>query len=371
MVENSFKQLTEDIKEVRNEGDFNEINLKELRTKLNELEQQLNQPADICLKEDSSLIHKITVVKKLSYVEPFSIPKNAQWQQQGTTVGGGNGKGSQLNQLAHPWRVCMDDEQNIYVADSENHRIIKWKKGAISGEVVAGGNEGGNRSDQLNYPSNVILDKINDSLIVADRNNRRVVRWPRQNGTNGEIIITDVDCWGLAMDRHGYLYVVDTIKSEVKRWKIGDKDGVVVAGGNGPGNRLDQLNKPVNIYVDENESFYVSDYENHRVMKWVKGAKAGTVVAGGWGSGNSLKQLYHPYGISIDHFNTLYVADYYNHRVMRWFEGASEGDVIVGGNGKGKQANELYHSSDLSFDRQNNLYIVDLMNARVQKFSIL
>ena len=31
----------------------------------------------------------------------------------------------------------------------------------------------------------------------------------RRNGTNGQIIISDIDCWGLTMDNNGDLYVSD------------------------------------------------------------------------------------------------------------------------------------------------------------------
>ena len=82
------------------------------------------------------------------------------------------------------------------------------------------------------------------------------------------------------MDNDGYLYVSDSEKHEVRRWKVGEKDGTLVAGGNGRGNRFDQLNKPLNILVDEDQSVYVCDHGNYRVMKWLKGTREGSVVAG-------------------------------------------------------------------------------------------
>ncbi len=111
------------------------------------------------------------------------------WKQDGTTTAGGHGNGNQLNQLYYPYDVFIDDDQTIYVADTSNHRIVEWKKNAINGQIVAGGNEKGNRNDQLNNPSKVIIDKENDSLIICDWSNRRVVRWPRRNGQSGETLI--------------------------------------------------------------------------------------------------------------------------------------------------------------------------------------
>ncbi|CAF3514442.1 unnamed protein product, partial [Rotaria socialis] len=99
-------------------------------------------------------------------------------------------------------------------------------------------------------------------------------------------------------------------------------------------------------------------------------AKEGIVVAGGQGYGNALAQLNGPNGIFVDTLGTLYVADYENHRVMRWTQGAKQGTVIVGGNGSGKGANQFSGPWGLSFDRNGNLYVADASNNRVQRFSI-
>lgn len=198
------------------------------------------------------------------------IGVNAQWKQNGMTIAGGNEKGAGLNQLKNPWGIFVDDDQTVYIADTWNHRIVEWKCGAINGLVAAGGNGPGNRTDQLKEPNDVVVDKESDSLIISDRGNSRVVRWPRCNGTSGKTIISGVSCAGLAMDNDSYLYVSDSTKHEVRRWKIGDTSGTVVAGGNGQGNRPDQLNAPIYIFVDQAYSVYVSDEDNHRVMKWKK-----------------------------------------------------------------------------------------------------
>jgi len=295
---------------------------------------------------------------------------SARWIQNGITVAGVNGYGNGLNQLCSPWSVYVDEDQTIYVADYANHRIVEWKTGATSGQVVAGGNGPGDRNDQLNGPVNVIVDKQNDCLFICDRGNRRVVRWPRQNGASGETIIANVDCWDLTMDNDGYLYVSDKSKHEVRRWKIGDKNGIVVAGVNGAGNRLDQIHHPSFIFVEQNHSVYVSDWNNHRIMKWMKGAKEGIVIAGGQGQGNGLTQLFLPRGVIVDQLGTVYVADYSNNRVMRWLKGAGEASVVVGENGSGGQSHQLNNPTGLSFDRQNNLYVVEYFNHRVQKFNV-
>ncbi|CAF3985872.1 unnamed protein product, partial [Rotaria sordida] len=214
--------------------------------------------------------------------------------------------------------------------------------GDKNGQVVAGGNGNGNRLDQLNYPINVLIDKETDSLIICDRWNRRVVRWSRHSGTTqGEILIDNIKCCGLAMDDQRYLYISDTDKHEVRRYQIGDKNGTIVAGGNGKGAGLNKLNSPTYIFVDQQQTVYVSDRGNHRVMKWNKGAKEGIVVAGGQGQGKALTQLSYPHGLFVDTLGTIYVADTVNDRVMGWPKGAEQGTVIVGGNGEGAGANQF------------------------------
>ncbi|CAF1949320.1 unnamed protein product [Rotaria magnacalcarata] len=153
------------------------------------------------------------------------------------------------------------------------------------------------------------------------------------------------------MDEQRYLYVSDWKKHEVRRYQLGEKNGTLVAGGNGRGNGLNQLNYPTYLFVDRQQNVYVSDNENHRVMKWVEGAKEGIVIAGGQGEGDALTQLYYPLGLFVDTLGTLYVADQGNDRVMRWTQGAKQGTVIVGGNGPGAGANQFNVPVGLSFDR--------------------
>ena len=288
----------------------------------------------------------------------------------GACLVGRNGQGNGNNQLSYPCGLYIDDDQTIYIADHSNHRIIEWKWNATSGQVVAGGNTKGNEDHQLSYPTDVIVDKERDNLIICDRGNRRVVRWPRRNGTSGETIISNIDCFGLTMDENGSLYIIDSGKHEVRRYRRGESQGTVVAGGNGKGNRLDQLSYPEYVFVDRDHSVYVSDCENHRVMKWMEGAKEGIVVAGGQGKGNSLRQLSYPEGVVVDHLGTVYVADFRNARIMGWMKGATQGNIIVGGNGRGEKSNQLNGPIGLSFDRHGNLYVVDNGNQRVQKFNI-
>ncbi|CAF4367301.1 unnamed protein product [Rotaria magnacalcarata] len=191
----------------------------------------------------------------------LNISANAKWAQNGVTGAGGHGRGDAINQLNSPYGLFVDDDQTVVIADSGNNRIIQWKNGdATNGQVVAGGTGKGNGLNQLSGLTDVLTDKETDSLIICDRWNRRV---------------------GLAMDERRYLYVSDYVKYEVRLYQLGEKNGTLVAGGNGKGDDLNQLNRPTYLFFDRDHSVYVSDNNNHRLMKRVKGAKEGIVVTGG------------------------------------------------------------------------------------------
>ena len=103
----------------------------------------------------------------------INVRPNARWKQNGITIAGGNGQGNEINQLSNPLGLYVDDDENVYVADQSNHRIVKWNSGATSGQVVAGGNQQGSGAHQLYDPFDVIIDKERDSLIQGGKSGIR------------------------------------------------------------------------------------------------------------------------------------------------------------------------------------------------------
>ncbi|CAF0818433.1 unnamed protein product [Adineta ricciae] len=370
----NLERLTDQLNNIRRENDFNEIDLSQFNDKLKQLQQELSKPSTISIQKDqSAFISKISVVVSTEAdIAMLNLTNNSKWKQNGNIIAGTSAPGNQPNQLYDPRGIFVhgEDCQMIFVADLGNHRVMEWKCGETHGEIVAGGNGQGNRMEQLDRPTNVIVDKTDESLIICDWGNSRVVRWSRRNPGDLQAIIFNIDCCGLAMDYNGDLYVSDLVKNEVRRWKEGDTNGVLVAGGNGEGDNLNQLNYPSYIFVDDDYSVYVSDTLNHRVVKWTKCAREGVVVAGGQGQGNSLSQLSCPMGVLVDYLGNVYVADFYNHRVMRWAPGASKGQIVIGGNGQGTQPDQLNGPTGLSMDHQGNLYVVNRGNHQVQKFDL-
>ncbi|CAF1402643.1 unnamed protein product [Adineta steineri] len=339
----------------------------------NSSDNSCSQPNTTCVQHpecnDLPVCYPFTMTDQ-SICPPMKNKTNLEWKQNGITVAGGNGPGKELNQLNRPRGILIDEKKNIFIADGDNNRIVEWKYNATEGQIIAGGNGQGNQMDQLSLPTDVVINQQDHSIIIANNGNNRVIQWTNQTQ---QILIQNIDCRGFAIDKNGFLYVSDGVKNEVRRWKMGEynNEGIVVAGGNGKGDKLNQLDSPNFVFVDEDQSVYVSDIFNHRVMKWRKDAKEGIIVAGGNGPGGNLNQLSSPMAVIVDDFGQIYVADCDNHRVMRWCEGKEEGEIVVGRNGQGNQSDQLNIPASLSFDDEGNLYVADAINSRIQKFELI
>jgi sugar lactone lactonase YvrE len=61
----------------------------------------------------------------------------------------------------------------VYVLDSDNHRAMRWFKGSKSGSVIIGGQDSGNGIAQLLFPDDLTFDR-QENLYVADFDNHRV-----------------------------------------------------------------------------------------------------------------------------------------------------------------------------------------------------
>lgn len=154
------------------------------------------------------------------------VAKRQFGKTQRVVVIGGNGTGSQLNQLNSPRHIVVDRNRSVYVADMYNHRVMKLVNGANEGIIVAGGNGEGSSLSQLAGPHGIAIDKF-ENVYVADRFNHRIMRWPK-----------------------------------------GARQGQILIGGLGAGSQPNQLNDPIGLAFDRDGNMFVSDWVNHRVQKF-------------------------------------------------------------------------------------------------------
>lgn len=135
----------------------------------------LRNPSSSFLDENNSLLYIADVFNHR--IQRFSL--NASLPLVGTTVAGGNGAGSGSHQLNTPYGVWVSTKGFIYIADSNNHRIQRWRPGDTSGVTIAGdpnGNFGANAT-MLRNPYRLTANANETLLYVSDGINRRVQRF--------------------------------------------------------------------------------------------------------------------------------------------------------------------------------------------------
>jgi sugar lactone lactonase YvrE len=170
------------------------------------------------------------------------------------------------------------------------------------------------------------------------------------------------------LDKDGAIYFSDGDNHRVMKYDTTTATFTVVAGGNGQGNALNQLNVPYGIFVDAAKNVFVADHNNHRVVRWAPGATAGVVVAGNGTQGSGVNQLNGPVDVALDNINRVYVSEIQGHRVTRWAT-SSLGVVVAGQGGPGSGLNQLNNPYNLFFGSNNDLYISDYSNNRVVKYA--
>jgi streptogramin lyase len=175
--------------------------------------------------------------------------------------------GSGEGQLMYPVDTAVDSLRNIYVVDSENHRIQKFNS---EGVFIAHWGSFGTGDGQFKYPFGAAVD-ASGNVYVADYGNDRIQKF----NSEGAFITK----WG----------------------SYGTGDG--------------EFNNPFGITADASGDVYVSDSYNHRIQKFNSG---GGFIAqwGSYGTGDG--QFKYPDGVAVDLWGYVYVIDYGNHRIQKF-----------------------------------------------------
>jgi|GEM_PF-3243958 len=248
----------------------------------------------------------------------------------GTTVAGGNWNGSGSLQLNEPTGVIVDASGNVYVADMKNNRIQRWAAGAVGGDTAAGGlpdYQGGQSAKKLKRPHGFFVTTLGD-MYIADTDNHRIQKWVK--GANEATTVAGGNEQGDAanqlnsphgvyVDTSGNIYVADTKNNRIQKWTPEATEGTTVAGGNDTGGDANQLDTPTGVFVNTTGSVYIADTNNHRIQRWAPGATKGITVAGGHGQGDADNQLNTPTGVFVNATGSVYIADKVNHRIQKYY----------------------------------------------------
>ena len=278
-----------------------------------------------------------------------------------TVAGGGVGDGGMAAdaRLNIPVGVSMDGLGNLYIADTNNHRIRKVdaETGIIT-TVAGNGTEGFSGDDgpateaSLKNPFGIFVD-IAGNLYIADSNNQRIRKVDASSG------------------------IITTVAG----------DGEFGFTGDGVPATETSLFWPTGIFVDGLGNLYIAEPSGYRIRKVDASSGIITTVAGdgfhddadwrgrfsGDGGPATEASLFWPTGIFVDGAGNLYVADAFNVRIRKV-------DVLgiittVAGNGTsafsgdGGQATEASFglTYDVFVDGVGDLYIPDLGNHRIRK----
>ncbi|UJR17481.1 hypothetical protein I4U23_004376 [Adineta vaga] len=154
-----------------------------------------------------------------------------QFGKSGSFTLDSNGNGTQ--HLFKPQDIVLDESEGVYyVADTFNHRVLRFSFGSTNGTIVAGGNSAGIGPTQLNGPCGIYLSKKNQTLYIADTTNNRIVRWclgcsegitiaGACDGTAGNSPFLLKSPTTVTMDNdEKYLYVADRSNNRIQRFEI-------------------------------------------------------------------------------------------------------------------------------------------------------
>ena len=225
--------------------------------------------------------------------------------------------------------ISLDLRRNIYILDATNYRVTKWAPGAVTGVVVAGDGNPGDSLRELDSPYGMFVE-FNSSIIwIADTFNHRIVKWQSPLSSIGIFVCGS---YGSEADQFSYpsglfvdtlasntLYVADTDNHRIQLWLPGATSGTTIAGQTGVcGPALDQLCSPSGLTKDGHGYIYVADSSNNRIMKWMIGSTSGMIVAGDATYGVLPNQLNKPYNVKLDANGALIVVDTQNSRIQKF-----------------------------------------------------
>jgi sugar lactone lactonase YvrE len=260
-------------------------------------------------------------------------------------------------QLDSPAGLALDSAGDLFIADSHNHRIREVSSATGTITTIAGtgapgfsGDGGPATAAQLDLPTALALD-ASENLYVADSNNHRVRRITASAGAiatvagngieafagdNGPATSASIDSPnGLALDSAGNLYIADTHNGRLRRVSaatglISTVAGAGVVGGNvqsfggdnGPATSAG-LALPRGLTLDSAGNLYFADSANHRIRR-ISPTGTITTVAGqgtetfaGDNAPAVSASLDSPQSVAISPAGLLTLADTANQRIRQ------------------------------------------------------
>ncbi len=360
---------------------------------------QLDTPQSVALDSSGNLFIADTWNNRIRKVD--ATTKNISTVAGNGTAGfGGDDGAATAAQLDSPQSVAVDSSGNLFIADTDNHRIRKVDAATGFISTVAGDGTFGFSGDgaaataaQLNLPLGVAVD-ASGNLFIADTDNHRIRKVDAATGVistvagggsgdGGAATAAQLNLpLGVAVDASGNLFIAEYNNQRIR--KI-DTDGNIstVAGngthgfsGDGVAAVWAQLDSPSGVAVDSSGNLFIADY-NNRIRKVGTDGNISTVAGtgssgfSGDGAAATAARLSSPSGVALDASDNLFIAEYDRIRKVDAVTGNIISTVAGGGvfsqDGVAATAAWLQYASDVAVDASGNLYIADWNNNRIRK----
>jgi Bacterial Ig-like domain (group 3)/NHL repeat len=256
----------------------------------------------------------------------------------------GDGAAATSAQLDTPTGVAVDSSGNVFIADSHNHRIREISGGIIitfagTGTPGFSGDSAAATAAELSLPSGVSVDS-RGNVYIADTNNHRI-----REITNGTITTIAGDGEELyagdnapakaaaldsptsvAVDAIGNVYIADRLNQrirEVSNGIITTLAGTSNAGFSGDGASATNavLAKPSGVSVDAAGNVYIADTDNQRIREVGGGGTIATMEGSGsqgysGDAGLSTAAILNsPRSVVADAYGNLSIGDKLNQRI--------------------------------------------------------
>lgn len=256
-----------------------------------------------------------------------------------------------------PENVAVDGDGNMYVADTNNHRIQKFDS---NGHYVLQWGGYGNGEGKLSFPAGIAVDE-DGNVYVAEKGNNRIQKFDGK----GRYLLQMSNLYlsspnDVAVDGEGNVFVAVTNAHHIQKF---DSAGQYLTQWGMLGNESGQFYYPRGVAVDESGNVYVADDFNNRIQKFDGVGRYLTQ----WGNiGEGPGQLQSPSDVEVDSAGNVYVVDRSNHRIQIF---SHDGEYMDQWGGHGSAKGQFYNPLGVALDNSGNVYIADTDNHRIQKIN--
>jgi len=283
--------------------------------------------------------------------------------------------------LNAPRSIAAGHNDDLYVADSRNHRILHI---ASDGSLI---NQWGSFADILagdaplgtfNEPWGVAVGP-DGSVYVTDTWNHRVQKftkdgkpikaWGQYGQPVAEIPESASSLWGprgIAVDAKGQVFVADTGN---KRIVVFDKDGQYVTEFGSAGFDPGQFDEPVGVAIAPNGTVYVTDTWNQRVQAFAPNETGDFYTptiqwdVNGW-FGQSLDNK--PF-IAVGANEHVFITDPEGYRVIEF---TSDGKFVRTWGAFGSGPEEIGLAAGITIDQSGFIWVTDAGNNRILRYRL-